>query len=138
MGLSVAERPRQRAQARRNVGAENNEDNLDSVSLACRQPVAGLAKREARESRDDLGSINLQPRRPLAPANRKVEEKEARAPTVNLAGSLGLERPPQLLGASSNQSAERKRERGLQRQGHNKFSLIIVTAPDQNSGAVFV
>ena len=120
MGLSAAERPRQRARARRNVAAENNEDNLDSVSLVRRQPVAGLAKREAQESRHDLGSINLQPRRLLAPANRKVEEKEARAPTVNLAGSLGLGRLPQLLGASSHRNAERKREKGLHRQGHNK------------------
>jgi len=138
LGLSVAERPRHRARARRNVAAENNEGNLDSVSQAHRQPVAGLAKREAQESRDDLGSINLQPRRLLAPANRKVEEKEARAHIVSLAGSLGLERLPQLLGASSNRSAERKKEKGLHRQDHNNFSLIIVTAPDQNSGAVFV
>jgi hypothetical protein len=66
-----------------------------------------------------------------------VEEKEAREAMVNLAGSLGLERLPQLLGASSNRSAERKKSSRPHRQDHNDFSLIIVTAPDQNSGAVF-
>jgi hypothetical protein len=140
LGLSVAERPRQRARARRNVLAENNEDNLDSVSQAHRQPVAGLAKRKAQESRGDLGSINLQPRRLLvrAPANRGVEKREARVPMVNLVGSLGLGRLPQPLGASSNRSAERKRERGLHRQGHNNSGEFSKRLRTEKSGAAFL
>jgi hypothetical protein len=121
-GLSAAERRRQRARARRNVAAENNEDNLDSVSLARRQPEAGLAKREAQESRDDPGSVNLQPRRLLARglAKREVNEREAKAPLVNLAVSQEAERQLRLSRGRRSRSAERKRERGLHCQGHNK------------------
>jgi hypothetical protein len=84
------------------------------------------------ERRDNPGSASRPHRRRQAHvrARRKVEEKEARALMVNLADRLGLERLPQLLGASSHRNAERKREKGLQRQDHNNFSLIIVTAPN--------
>jgi len=76
------------------------------------------------ERPDNPGSANRPHHRLQAHvrARRKVQEKEARAPMVNLAGSLGLERLPQLLGASSNRNAERKREKGLHRQDHNNNS----------------
>jgi hypothetical protein len=132
-GLSAAERrPRQRALARRNVAAE---DNLDSVSLAHRQPVADLAKREAQESRDGLGSVSRQPRRrPVEDrVKRAVDEREARAPMVNPAVNQEAERQLRQSAARDNRSAERKRERGPHRQDHNKSSFIFVAAPERNS-----
>jgi hypothetical protein len=77
----------------RAVGVENSQDNPGSES----RPRHRL--------------------RALVRARPNVTEKEARAPLVNLAHSLGLERRPRRLNAASrNRSVERKKARKKHRR----------------------
>jgi hypothetical protein len=100
------------------VAAEQSEGNL-ARRLWVRVPV----NRKAEKSEANRESIDLQPRRllVLVRAKREVEEREGKAPMVNLVGSQGAER--QLLLSKGrgrgSRSAERKKKRGLHRQGHN-------------------
>lgn len=54
-------------------------------------------------------------------AKHELEGKEPRAPLVNLVDSPGGERLPRLRRGRGSRRAERKKERGLHRQGHNNF-----------------
>jgi hypothetical protein len=81
------------------------------------------ANHEGDNSEANRESIDLQPRRlPVqVRAKRVVEEREGKAPMVNLVDNPEAER---LLGLSAarardNRSGERKKERGLHRQGRN-------------------
>jgi hypothetical protein len=107
--------------------AEKSEANRESINLQPRRPpVRVLAKREVEESEDNLASIELQPHRlpAQAPLRREAEEREGKVPMVNLAGSQGAERHLLLSKDKGrrSRSAERKKKRGLHRQGHNNSS----------------
>jgi hypothetical protein len=68
----------------------------------------------------------------LVPAKREAQGREGRAPMVNLADSQEAERLVRLSASRGNRSAERKRERKKHRhQGHDKFPLIVVAAPEE-------
>jgi hypothetical protein len=86
--------------------------------------VRAPANREAEKSEDNRQSIDLQPRRRLpvqVRAKREVEEREGKAPMINLAGSLEAVRhlPLSKDRGRESRTAERKKKRGLRRQGHN-------------------
>jgi hypothetical protein len=80
----------------------------------------------AEKSEANRESIDLQPRRlPVqAPVRREAEEREGKVPMVNLVGSR--EAVCHLLLSKGkgrrSRSAERKKKRGLHRQGHNNSS----------------
>jgi hypothetical protein len=81
------------------------------------------ARREVEKSVGSLASINLQPRRLSVQvqlrAKRAVDEREGKALMVNLAVSQEADRHLRLSKGRGNPSAERKRARGLRRQGHD-------------------
>jgi hypothetical protein len=81
-------------------------------------------KREVQKSEANPESTDLRPRHlPVqVRAKREVDEKEGQALMVShLAGSQEAERLLlRLSRGRGNRSAERKRARGLRRQGHNK------------------
>jgi hypothetical protein len=80
---------------RMSVAAEQSEDNHPATAnLARHLVVQVLAKREA-------------------------DQREDKAPTVNLPSSQKAKRQLRLRKGRGNQSAERKRARGLHRQGLN-------------------
>jgi hypothetical protein len=98
------------------------EDNLAPINLQLRRPpVQVRAKREAEKSADNLALINLQLRRlPVqVRAKREADEREGRTSMVDLVASQRVERKLHLSAVRDNRSVERKRERGLQRRGHN-------------------
>ena len=93
-----------------------------TLNLARHLAVQGPARREAEKSvEDDLALINLQVRRlPVqVRAKREADEREGRTSMVDLAASQRVERKLRLSAFRDNRSVERKRERGLQRRGHN-------------------
>jgi hypothetical protein len=116
--LNAGGRHLQPVQVHRNVAAEQSQGNL-----ACRLWARVPVNHEAEKSEANRESIDLQPHRlaARAPVRCKAEERKHKVPTVNLVGSQGAER--QLLLSKDrgrgSRSAERKRERGLHRQGHN-------------------
>jgi hypothetical protein len=87
------------------------------------------------QNRPDRG--HLADHRPAQlPVKRVADEKENKAPMVNLAGRREAERQLRLNAARGNQNAERKRDRKKHRhQDHDKFLLIVRPVPEQNSGA---
>ena len=92
-----------------------------TLNLARHLAVQGPARREAEKSADNLALINLQLRRlPVqVRAKREADEREGRTSMVDLAASQRVERKLRLSAFRDNRSVERKRERGLQRRGHN-------------------
>ena len=93
-----------------------------TLNLARHLAVQGPARREAEKSvEDNLAPINLQLRRPplQVRAKREADEREGRTSMVDLAASQRVERKLRLSAFRDNRSVERKRERGLQRRGHN-------------------
>jgi len=109
-------------QVRAKREAEKSADNLALINLQLRRlPVQVRAKREAEKSADNLALINLQLRRlPVqVRAKREADEREGRTSMVDLAASQRVERKLRLSAFRDNRSVERKRERGLQRRGHN-------------------
>lgn len=121
--LSAAGRHRRRDPVRVSVAAAQSEDSRQAmVSPACRPLVQVPEKDEPEESEVNRESIDPQPRRPpvQVPAKREEEGREGRAPMVNLVGSQEALRLRLLRAAKANRSGERKKERGLHRQGHNK------------------
>ena len=84
-------------------------------------PAAVRPRREAEKSADNLALINLQVRRlPVqVRAKREADDREGRTSMVDLAASQRVERKLRLSAVRDNRSVERKRERGLQRRGHN-------------------
>jgi hypothetical protein len=95
-------------------------------NLARRLAVLVLAKREVEEREGNLASIELQPRRLPAqpPVRREAEGSEGKVPMASLAGSQGAVLPLLLSKdrGRGSRSAERKKKRGLHRQGHNNSS----------------
>jgi hypothetical protein len=85
--------------------------------------VQGLTKGEGEKSEANRESIDLQARRlPVqVRAMREAEEREGKASLLNLPGSPEAEHQLPLSKAKENRSGERKRARGLHRQGHNKY-----------------
>ena len=93
-----------------------------TLNLARHLAVQGPARRAAEKSAEDnRAHINLQPRRlPVqVRAKREADEREGRTSMVDLAASQRVERKLRLSAFKDNWSVERKRERGLQRRGHN-------------------
>jgi hypothetical protein len=122
--LSVAGHHRQAAgPVRVSVAAAQSEDNPATASLPRHLRVRVLAKREGQKSEANRESIDLQPRRLAGQvrAKREAEESEGKVPMVNLVGSQEAARHLLLSKGRGRESrsAERKRERGLHRQGHN-------------------
>jgi hypothetical protein len=110
-----------------NREAEKSVDNLASIDLQPRRlPVLVRAKREVEERVDNLASIDLQPHRLPAQvrAKREAEEREGKVPMVNLGGSQEAVRQLRLSKdrGRGSRSAERKKKRGLHRQGYNNSS----------------
>jgi hypothetical protein len=105
------------------VAAAQSEDNPATASLPRHLRVRVLAKREGQKSEANRESIDLQPRRLAGQvrAKREAEESEGKALMVNLVGSQEAARHLLLSKGRGRESrsAERKRERGLHRQGHN-------------------
>ena len=94
-----------------------------TLNLARHLLVQGLAKGEGEKSEANRESIDLQARRlpGQVRAMREAEEREGKASLVNLPGSPEAEHQLPLSKVRGNQSAERKRARGLHRRGHNKY-----------------
>ena len=93
-----------------------------TLNLARHLAVQGPARREAEKSvEDNLAPINLQLRRPPVQvrAKREADERKGRTSMVDLMASQRVERKLHLSAVRDNRSVERKRERGLQRRGHN-------------------
>jgi hypothetical protein len=118
--LSVAGRRRHRVvPVRVSVAAAQSEDNhLAPVNLACHLVVQVLARREAEKSVGNLAPINLQPRRlPVhLRAKREADQREGKAPLVNLPASQKAER--QLPLSKGRGNPQRKKAKELHRQGH--------------------
>jgi hypothetical protein len=108
--------------------AEKSADNRAAKNpQPPRLPVQARAKREAEDSPDNLAPINLQPRHQPVQVRLKreveVDARESRPSAINLPRSLKAERKLHLSAGKDNRSVERKKERGLQRRGHNKSAL---------------
>jgi hypothetical protein len=105
------------------VAAAQSEHNRATANLARHLVVQVPARRESEKSVGSLAPINLKPRRLSVqvqlPAKHAVDEREGKALMVNLAGSQEAGSHPRLSRGRANRSAERKRARGLRRQGHN-------------------
>jgi hypothetical protein len=107
---------------RLSAGAELSEENRVTANLAHRLALQGPARRAAEKSAEDnRAPINLQVRRlPVqVRAKREADEREGRTSTVNLVASQRVERKLHLSAVRDNRSVGRKKERGLQRRGHN-------------------
>ena len=117
--LGVAGHRRHRViPVRVSVAAEHSEDNHPATAnLAPHLVVQVLARCEAQKSVGNLP--NLQPRRlPVrVRAKREADQREGKAPMVNLPGSPEPERQLRLSKGRGN--PQRKKERGLHRRGHN-------------------
>ena len=98
------------------------------------------ARREAEKSADNLALINLQVRRlPVqVRAKREADDREGRTSMVHLAASQRVERKLRLSTFRDNRSVERKRERGLQRRGHNYLVNFRGGSGAKSSGATFL
>ena len=118
--LNVAAHHHQPAPVLVSVVADLSEANRATANLARHLAVQGPARREAEKSADNLAPINLQARHlPVrVRAKREADERAAKVPKVSLLGSQRVERKLHLSAVRDNRSVERKRERGLQRQGH--------------------
>jgi hypothetical protein len=116
-GLSVA--GPLAAPVRVSVAAAQNK-----VNLVRHLAVEPSARREAEKSLGNLAPINLQPcRLPVRVrfrAKREVDEREDKAPTLNLPASQKAERQLRLSKGRGN--PQRKKERGLQRRGPNNLA----------------
>jgi hypothetical protein len=127
----------QLAPLRTSGAAEQSEDSPATASLARLLLVRVLVKDEAQRSEANRESKNLRLRRlaARAPVKRELEEREGKAPMVNLADRQEAGRLLQLSRGKGNQSAERKRERALHRlQGHDDFSVTVLAALEKFSG----
>lgn len=117
----------QRDPVRPNVVAAQSEANPESIDLRPRRLLVLVrANREVRDSvnnLDNLAVVELQPVRLPAEVRVKheVDEREVRAPRLNLGDSPGQERQLRANAVKGSQSAERRRARRLHRQDHNKF-----------------
>jgi len=115
------------------VAAAENKDNRATVNLVRHLAVQAPARREAEKSVRNLAPINLQPRRlPVqVRAKPKADEREGKAPMVNLPGSPEAKRQLPPSKGRGNWSAGRKKQRGLHRRGLNNL-LVFVAAPGRN------
>ena len=101
------------------VVADLSEANRATANLARHLAVQGPTRREAEKSADNLAPINLQVRHlPVrVGAKREADERAGKVPKVSLLGSQRVERRLHPAAVRDNRSVERKRERGLHRQG---------------------
>jgi hypothetical protein len=115
--LSAA-RHRLLAPVRASVVAASSKDSPVTGNLAHLLLAQAPVKREAQKGLDSLVDLQLHRLQVRLPgARRGVDERGAKAPTVN-------PRPEHRLRQSrgrGNRSAERKKARELPRQDHNKF-----------------
>jgi hypothetical protein len=104
---------------RESVAAGLSEANRATANVARHLAVQGPARHEAEKNADSLPPINLQVRRlPVqVRAKREADERAGKMPMVNLQGSQRVERRLHPAAVRDNRSVERKRERGLHRQG---------------------
>ena len=119
--LNVAGHRHQPVPVRVSVAAGLSEAHRATVNLARHLAVQGSASHEAEKSADNLAPINLQVRRLPAQvrAKREADERAGKVPVVNLLGSQRVEH--QLRLSKGRRNPQRKKERGLQRQGRNKI-----------------
>jgi hypothetical protein len=110
----VAVKPSNPSGVRRHYQRQHQLLQLVRVSLAADQ---------SEDSLSNLAFVNLQPRRQPRPARakREADNKEVRASTVNLAGSVQAERHLRPSAGRDNRSVERKRARGHHHQGRDNF-----------------
>lgn len=119
--LNVAGHHLQRVPVPVSVAAELSEDNRAIANLLRHLGVQCPARHQAEKSADNLAPKNLQVRHlPVqVRAKREADERACPLPMVSLPGSQRVERKLHLSAVRDNRSVERKRERGLQRQGRN-------------------
>ena len=119
-GLNVAARHHLPVPVRVSVAAELSEANRAIANLARQLEVQGPPRREAEKSADNPASINLQLRRlPVqVRAKREADHREGKVPMVSLPGSQRVDQH-QLRLSKGRENLQRKKERGLQRRGHN-------------------
>jgi len=117
--LNVAAHHHQPVPVLVSVVADLSEANRATANLARHLAVQGPTRREAEKSADNLAPINLQARHlPVrVRAKREADERAAKVPKVSLLGSQRVERKLHPSAVKDNRSVERKRERGLHRQG---------------------
>ena len=109
-----------------------------TLNLARHLAVQGPARREAEKSvEDNLAPTNLQLRRPPVQvrAKREADERKGRTSMVDLMASQRVERKLRLSAFRDNRSVGRKRERRLQRRGHNYLVNFSGGSRAKSSGA---